>query len=66
MAGALGPWDGFLASLRRDARYIYDGSSGEALPLVILWLVCGIAVLVLLRRGAHRGARVLAEGPLPR
>jgi cytochrome bd ubiquinol oxidase subunit II len=47
---------------RADARYIYDGLVGEALPLVILSGICGIAVLVLLRRGARRGARVLAVG----
>jgi cytochrome d ubiquinol oxidase subunit II len=32
------------------------------LPLVIVSLLCGIAVLVLLRRGARRGARPLAIG----
>jgi cytochrome bd ubiquinol oxidase subunit II len=47
---------------RADARYIFDGLVGEGLPLVILSGICGIAVLVLLRRGAHRGARVLAVG----
>ena len=47
---------------RADARYIYDGLVGEALPLVILSAVCGLGVLALLRRGAHRGARVLAVG----
>ncbi|MEO8091725.1 MAG: cytochrome d ubiquinol oxidase subunit II [bacterium] len=62
VAGALG-----LAGLfvfRADARYIYDGLVGEALPLVILSAVCGLGVLALLRRGAHRGARVLAAGAL--
>jgi len=47
---------------RADARYIYDGLVGEALPLVIVSAVCGLGVLALLRRGAHRGARVLAVG----
>jgi cytochrome bd ubiquinol oxidase subunit II len=47
---------------RADARYIYDGLVSEGLPLVILSGVCGIAVLALLRRGAERGARVLALG----
>ena len=47
---------------RADARYIFDGLVGEGLPLVILSGICGIAVLVLLRRGAHRGTRVLAVG----
>jgi len=32
------------------------------LALVVVSLVCGVAVLVLLRRGAQRGARVLAAG----
>jgi cytochrome d ubiquinol oxidase subunit II len=45
-----------------DARYIYDGLAAEGLPLVILSAVCGLGVLVLLRRGAQRGARVLAVG----
>ena len=45
-----------------DARYIYDGLLDEGLPLVILSAVCGLGALVLLRRGAHRGARVLAVG----
>ena len=38
------------------------GLTGEALPLVIVSVVCGSAVLVLLRRGARRGARPLAVG----
>ena len=37
-------------------------SPATALPLVILSLLCGGAVLVLLRRGARRGARPLAVG----
>jgi cytochrome bd ubiquinol oxidase subunit II len=47
---------------RADARYVYDGLVGEGLPLVILSAACGLGVLALLRRGAHRGARVLAVG----
>ena len=47
---------------RADARFIYDGLGGEALPLVILSGICGIGVLALLCRGLHRGARVLAVG----
>jgi cytochrome d ubiquinol oxidase subunit II len=47
---------------RADARYIYDGLVGEALPLVILSAACGLGVLGLLQRGARRGARVLAVG----
>ena len=51
-----------LVLLHSDAKYVYDGLTGEALPLVILSGLCGIAVLVLLRRGARRGARPLAIG----
>jgi cytochrome d ubiquinol oxidase subunit II len=45
-----------------DARYIYDGLVGDGLPLVIVSAACGVGVLILLRRGAPRGARVLAVG----
>ncbi len=51
-----------LVELYRDARYIFDGLTGDGLPLVILSLACGIGVLALLRRGARRGARALAIG----
>ncbi len=51
-----------LVVLRSDARFVFDGLTGDALPLVILSLVCGGAVLVLLRRNARRGARPLAAG----
>jgi len=47
---------------RADARFIFDGLVGEALPLVIASAVCGLGVLALLQRGAQRGARVLAVG----
>ena len=47
---------------RSDARYIYDGLVGEALPLVILSGVCGLGALALLLRGARRGVRELAVG----
>src|SRR3954464_3374645 len=40
-----------LVALRSDAQYVFDGLKGDALPLVILSLACGLAVLVLLRRG---------------
>jgi len=59
-AGALAVAGIFV--FRADARYIYDGLVGEALPLVIISAVCGLGVLALLRRGAHRGARALAVG----
>jgi cytochrome d ubiquinol oxidase subunit II len=51
-----------LVLLHSDAKYVYDGLTGDGLPLVIVSLLCGIAVLVLLRRGARRGARPLAIG----
>jgi cytochrome d ubiquinol oxidase subunit II len=59
-AGALAVAGIFV--FRADARYIYDGLVGEALPLVIASAVCGLGVLILLRRGARRGARVLGVG----
>ena len=51
-----------LVLLHSDAKFVYDGLTGDGLPLVILSLLCGIAVLVLLRRGARRGARPRAVG----
>jgi cytochrome bd ubiquinol oxidase subunit II len=51
-----------LVFLYRDARYIFDGLTGDGLPLVILSVACGIGVLVLLHRDARRGARPLAVG----
>ena len=48
--------------LREDARYVYDGLTSDALPLVIASAVCGLGALVLLRSGAHRGIRELAVG----
>jgi cytochrome d ubiquinol oxidase subunit II len=51
-----------LIELHHDARYLYDGLMGDALPLVVLSVLCGAGVLVLLLRGARRGARPLAVG----
>jgi cytochrome d ubiquinol oxidase subunit II len=51
-----------LVVMHSRARSIFDGLTGDALPLVIVSGACGVAVLVLLRRGAQRGARVLAAG----
>ena len=51
---------GGLVVLHREARYIFDGLTGDGLPLVIVSLLSGIGVLVLLRVGARRGARPLA------
>jgi cytochrome d ubiquinol oxidase subunit II len=47
---------------RADARYIYDGLTGDALPLVIVSALCGLGVLLLLWRGRRRGTRPLAVG----
>jgi cytochrome bd ubiquinol oxidase subunit II len=58
VAGALAV--GGLLVLRDDGRYVYDGLTSDALPLVLLSLVCGGAVLILLWRGAVRGPRPLA------
>ena len=51
-----------LIVLRRDARSIFDSLMSDGLALVVLSLVCGLAVLILLRRGARRGTRALAAG----
>jgi cytochrome d ubiquinol oxidase subunit II len=48
--------------LRDQARYVFDGVTARALPLVILSAVCGTASLVLLIRDAQRGPRLLAIG----
>ncbi|HEY2436701.1 MAG TPA: cytochrome d ubiquinol oxidase subunit II [Solirubrobacteraceae bacterium] len=51
-----------LFVLRDDARYLFERLIREGLPLVIVSVLCGLGVLVLLRRGARRGARALAVG----
>lgn len=51
-----------LGVMHGRARYVFDGLTGDGLPLVILSALCGIAVLVLLYRGVRRGARPLAVG----
>ena len=48
--------------LRADARYVYDGLTSDALPLVIFSGACGLAVLALLFRGYRRWVRPLAVG----
>jgi len=48
--------------LRADSRYVFDGFTSRALPLVVLSAVCGVGSLVLLARRANRGARVAAIG----
>jgi cytochrome d ubiquinol oxidase subunit II len=49
-----------IVVLHGHAHYLYEGLVHEALPLVILSGLCALAVLVLLRRGEHRGARLMA------
>jgi cytochrome d ubiquinol oxidase subunit II len=51
-----------LFVLRADARYVFDGLVSEALPLVIVSGLCGVATCALLWRGIVRGTRVLAAG----
>ena len=48
--------------LKGDAEYVYDRLTHEGLPLVIVSGLCGLGALVLLARGASRGARPLAVG----
>ncbi|HET6771724.1 MAG TPA: cytochrome d ubiquinol oxidase subunit II [Acidimicrobiales bacterium] len=48
--------------LRSDARYVFDGLTSRALPLVVLSALCGTGSLVLLMRRSPRGARLLAAG----
>jgi cytochrome d ubiquinol oxidase subunit II len=48
--------------LRADSRYVFDGFTSRALPLVVLSAVCGVGALVLLARRASRGARLAAIG----
>ena len=49
-----------IVDLHADAPYLYDRLTAEGLPLVIVSGLCGLGVLVLLRRGAARGVRALA------
>jgi cytochrome bd ubiquinol oxidase subunit II len=51
-----------LVALHADARFVFDGLTSDALPLVIVSALCGAAVIVLLHRGARRGTRALAVG----
>ena len=51
-----------IVALHEDARYVYDGLTGDALPLVVASVACGVAVIVLLARGTRRGSRPLAIG----
>jgi cytochrome d ubiquinol oxidase subunit II len=44
------------------ARYVFDGLTSRALPLVVVSAICGLGSLSLLMRANNRGARVLAMG----
>ena len=46
--------------LRADAGYLFDGLTSRALPVLILSGACGVGAVLLLVRGAARGARALA------
>jgi cytochrome bd ubiquinol oxidase subunit II len=46
--------------LRADARHLFDGLLGRALPIVILSVLAGLAALALLRRVPPRLVRALA------
>ena len=46
---------GGIFALREDARFVYDGLVGPALPLVILSAVAGLAALVILVRAVRGG-----------
>ena len=51
--------------LRSDARYVFDGLTGDGLPLVIVSVLCGVAVLVLLRRGRDAARACSRSAPWP-
>jgi cytochrome bd ubiquinol oxidase subunit II len=51
-----------LLVFRSDAKYLYDGLTSRALPLVIISGICGIASLYLLVRRGEHGARLFAAG----
>jgi cytochrome d ubiquinol oxidase subunit II len=57
VVAAVGIW-----VLYDDARYVFDGLTSRALPLVIISAICGLGSIVLLVRANHRGARVLSAG----
>ena len=49
-----------LFVLRGDARYVFDGLTSRALPLVVLSALAGAGAFLLLRGKPRRGARVAA------
>jgi len=51
-----------LFALHSEARYVFDRLTDQGLPLVVFSLLCGAALLVVLRRGGRRPLRPLAAG----
>jgi cytochrome bd ubiquinol oxidase subunit II len=51
-----------LFALHSEARYVYDRLTSQGLPLVVLSLLCGAALLAVLLRGGRRPLRPLAAG----
>ena len=51
-----------LFALHSEARYVFDRLTSEGLPLVVLSLLCGAALLAVLLRGGRRPLRPLAAG----
>ncbi|MGN6201406.1 MAG: cytochrome d ubiquinol oxidase subunit II [Solirubrobacterales bacterium] len=51
-----------LFALHSEARYVFDRLTSQGLPLVVFSLLCGAALLVVLRRGGRRPLRPLAGG----
>ena len=51
-----------LVELHAEARYVFDRLVDQGLPLVVLSVLCGIALLVTLLRGGRRPLRPLAAG----
>jgi cytochrome d ubiquinol oxidase subunit II len=49
-----------LFVVRNDARYLFDGLTSRALPLVVISVIAGLGALVLLRGRPRRGGRVAA------
>ncbi|HEX8050114.1 MAG TPA: cytochrome d ubiquinol oxidase subunit II [Solirubrobacterales bacterium] len=51
-----------LVALHAEARYVFDRLTSQGLPLVVLSLLCGAALLAVLLRGGRRPLRPLAAG----
>jgi len=51
-----------LFALHSEGRYVFDRLTSQGLPLVVLSLLCGAALLAVLLRGGRRPLRPLAAG----